>query len=130
MKWWKQRFGKLFRGWSEPFKKRLRAKGVSGLIQRLESFFERLPDKKNSPTYSYDWLYYVQCRDALHIIESIVPKDAWDLVAPDVDALDHTMKENWVNGESVFFVASSAERSFLVVLWIADRRAALTGNDS
>ncbi len=90
-----------FDGWSEHFKRKLREDGPSRQIRGLRQCLEILTDD-DKQMYSYDWLYYIQKRDALFVLQSIVPPDCWARFAGDVEDIDRVLRAVWVDGPAFF----------------------------
>ena len=90
-----------FASWGDHFKRKLREQGPARQIRSMNSCLAILADD-NKKMYSYDWLYYLQKRDSLFVLESIVTDLAWQPFAADVCDIDDALRAIWIDGPSFF----------------------------
>ena len=100
-----------FESWGKNFKCKLREQGPSRQIRSLNSCLAILADG-NKEMNCCEWLYYLQKRDSLFIIESIVSDVSWEPFSNDVRNIDDDLRAFWIEGPSSFPNPREPEESY------------------
>ncbi|MEM9943655.1 MAG: hypothetical protein AAF939_18980 [Planctomycetota bacterium] len=100
-----------FESWGDPFKKRLAENGPQWVLDGLIRLLERIEDP-NTAVLRDDWVGYLSRRDALHILEKLVPSSVWKPYWVQTRTFDQKLRHSWIHGECLVRIPPKPEDEF------------------